>query len=753
MLALKVNVSARLFALIGAAFLASSACLDKRKKHSSVFLMLLCVMFLFSFYTAYRDQRPVFTVNKKGDVTGVVSNDPNYQPDKNRTVVHLKDVAIDGAAFPYKAYVYVYGNNEDMLYEYGQTLSLPQASLWIPDGQTNPDGFDFNAYLWRKGIAVCASSSISKIEIVSEKPGFTRSLYRFGDFLSERFDGLFPKNAGVMRALLLGDRSGLDDETYENFQEAGVAHLVALSGLHVTCVAVFFECLLMMFLIPAKPRGVITVIFIFLYTRMTGASASLMRAAIMYALVVMGRFSGYPSDLLTRLSFAFLIQLIINPLAVQDTGMQLSYLSVLSLALMTKPIRGLFPNLRSGRKDGESIPIVLYHNTADAISASAAIQMGTLPSMAKLFHSVPVLSVPVNFVVVPMGLFTVYIGASSLILSFVSMDAAMLLGKAADAVWSWILFLTDWVSGISFHMMNVRAWNAWAVLAYFVLMALASPFITKERRASAVRTCLAGAMAAIMLLWPAPVHEGVEIVFLDAGYADSCVVLANNNAYVYDCGKDNEITADFLTGMGANVKGIFVSHPDVDHAGGLNEIVRRYPDAEIYVSECWDKMEVGELVQKAVSGKTLHYLSAGDEILLSDGVKAEVVWPETGFTPKEDNDGSLVLNILYEEASALLTGDITERVDKYISADADILKVAHHGSRKATSETMLSAVTPEIAVISVSSNGHGHPTEEVLARLKDINCAVYRTDECGAITVTMEKDGTYQIKTKLPLGG
>ncbi len=753
MLALKVNVSARLFALIGAAFLASSACLYKRKKHSSVFLMLLCVMFLFSFYTAYRDQRPVFTVNKKGDVTGVVSNDPNYQPDKNRTVVHLKDVAIDGAAFPYKAYVYVYGNNEDMLYEYGQTLSLPQASLWIPDGQTNPDGFDFNAYLLRKGIAVCASSSISKIEIVSEKPGFTRSLYRFGDFLSERFDGLFPKNAGVMRALLLGDRSGLDDETYENFQEAGVAHLVALSGLHVTCVAVFFECLLMMFLIPAKPRGVITVIFIFLYTRMTGASASLMRAAIMYALVVMGRFSGYPSDLLTRLSFAFLIQLIINPLAVQDTGMQLSYLSVLSLALMTKPIRGLFPNLRSGRKDGESIPIVLYHNTADAISASAAIQMGTLPSMAKLFHSVPVLSVPVNFVVVPMGLFTVYIGASSLILSFVSMDAAMLLGKAADAVWSWILFLTDWVSGISFHMMNVRAWNAWAVLAYFVLMALASPFITKERRASAVRTCLAGAMAAIMLLWPAPVHEGVEIVFLDAGYADSCVVLANNNAYVYDCGKDNEITADFLTGMGANVKGIFVSHPDVDHAGGLNEIVRRYPDAEIYVSECWDKMEVGELVQKAVSGKTLHYLSAGDEILLSDGVKAEVVWPETGFTPKEDNDGSLVLNILYEEASALLTGDITERVDKYISADADILKVAHHGSRKATSETMLSAVTPEIAVISVSSNGHGHPTEEVLARLKDINCAVYRTDECGAITVTMEKDGTYQIKTKLPLGG
>ncbi len=753
MLALKVSLSACLFALIGAVFAVFSALLYKKKKHVSVFLMLLCVMLLFSFYTTWRDQRPVFTVNKKGNVTGVVTGKPYYQPDKNRTIVHLTDVFIDGAAFPYKAYVYVYGNNEETLYEHGQTLSLPEASLWIPDGQTNPDGFDFNAYLWRRGIAVCASSSVSKIEILSEKASFTRSIYRFGNFLSERFDGLFTKNAGIMRALLLGDRSGLDDETYENFQEAGIAHLVALSGLHVTCVAVFFECLLMMFLIPAKPRGVITVVFIFLYTIMTGASASLMRAAMMYALVVLGRFSGYPSDLLTRLSFAFLIQLIINPLTVQDTGMQLSYLSVLSLALMTKPICGLFPNLKSRRKDGESIPIVLYNNTCDTFSGSAAIQLGTLPSMAKLFHSVPVLSVPINLLVVPMGLFTVYIGASSLILSFVSMDAAMLLGKAADVVWSWILFLTDWVSGISFHMMNARAWNGWAVCVYFAVMALASPFITKDRRTSSVRTCLAGVMAVIMLLWPAPVHKGVEIVFLDAGYADSCVILAENNAYVYDCGKDNEITADFLTGMGANVKGVFVSHPDVDHAGGLNEIVKRYPDAEIYVSECWDRMEVGELVQKAALGKTLNYLSAGDEITLSDGVKAHVVWPDTGFVPKEDNDGSLVLNIIYEEASALLTGDITERVDKYISADADLLKVAHHGSKKATSEELLSAVTPEIAVISVSSNGHGHPTEEVLARLKDINCQVYRTDVCGAITITMEKDGTYKIKTKLPLGG
>lgn len=753
MLALKTHLSVSVFIGLGAIAAALSALLRKRKKRLSVFLLLIAIMLLFSFYTENRSQLPSLFVNKKGNVTGVVSNNPVYQPDKNRTILYLDGVSIDDKPFDYKAYVYVYGNNEGRLYEYGDTLHLPEASLWLPDGRTNPDGFDFRAYLWRKSVALCASSSISKIEIVSEKANLTRGLYRLSAYLSERFDDLFPKNAGVMRALLLGDRSGLSDETYESFQEAGVAHLVALSGLHVSCVAMFFETLLLLFLVPAKPRWIITSGLIFLYTVMTGASASLMRAAMMYALLVIGRLSGDPSDLMTRLSFAFLIQLIINPLTIQDTGMQLSYLSVLSLALMTRPIRSLLPCFKGKRKDIQSIPLVLYNNTADAISSSAAIQLGTLPSMAKLFHSAPVLSVPVNLFVVPLGLLTVYIGASSLILSFASMDAAKLLGHAADFVWTAILFITDWVSGLSFAMLNIRAWSAACVIAYFSLMALASPFITENKRLSKTLTSLTALLAVVVILWPAPVHKGLDIVYLDAGYADSCVILAENDAYIVDCGKDNEITADYLTSIGANVKGIFISHPDIDHAGGIREILKRYPKAEVYVSECWERMDVGELVQSALSHRKLHYLKAGDVVTLSGGASAHVVWPEADFTPKEDNDGSLVLNIVYAEASALFTGDITERVDKYALCDTDILKISHHGSKKATSEAFLSAATPEIAVISVSSNGHGHPTPEVLSRLKDINCDVYRTDECGAITITMHKDGTYNIKTELQAGG
>ncbi len=716
-------------------------------------MLLLCVMLLFSFYTSLRDQRPALSVNKKGDVTGVVSNNPLYQPDKNRTALYLDDVTIDGEQFPYKAYVYMYGYNEENVFEYGQTLNLPEAGLWLPDGRTNPGGFDFRSYLWRKDTAVCVSSSVSKTEIVSETNSLRRSLYRFNSYLSQRFDDVFPKNAGIMRALLLGDRTYLDDETYESFQDAGVAHLVALSGLHVSCVAVFFESLLLLFLVPAKPRGAITVVLIFFYTIMTGASASLMRASMMYALFVVARFTGNPSDLLTRLSGAFLIQLIINPLTIHDTGMQLSYLSVLSLALMYKPLRAVFPYIRSKRADGESIPVILYNRFADAFSSSAAIQLGTLPSMSALFHSVPVLSVPVNLLVVPLGLMTVYLGASAIILSFAFMPMALMLGRVTDAVWTAILYLTKNVSDLSFALMNVRAWKTGIVFFYFALMALASPYMTEKRRVSGALTASLTCLAIAAVLWPTPVHKGLDIVFLDAGYADSCVVLAENDAYVVDCGKENEITADYLTASGVNVRGIFISHPDIDHAGGVGEILKRYPDAEIYVSGCWDKMEVGEVVSAALEGRKLHYLSTGDTVTLSGDITANVVWPDAGFAPKEDNDGSLVINVVYGNASALLTGDVTERADKYIQADVDVLKVAHHGSKKATSDVFLDAVTPEIAVISVSSNGHGHPTEEVLSRLSSRNCAVYRTDQSGAITISMLEDGTYRVKTELTPGG
>lgn len=251
---------------------------------------------------------------------------------------------------------------------------------------------------------------------------------------------------------------------------------------------------------------------------------------------------------------------------------------------------------------------------------------------------------------------------------------------------------------------------------------------------------------------PAPDREGLTFVFLDVGYADGCVMYAGRNAYVVDTGKDNGIVADYLTASGADVKGVFITHPDSDHAGGAAEILLRYPEAEVYVSECWDRMDVSETTKAALEGKKMHYLSAGDERLIGDGVNVCVLWPKTGYAPDSDNDGSLVLNIGYRGVNTILTGDITDEEDENLFADGDILKVSHHGSKYATTDTFLSRVTPAISVISVSSNGHGHPTPEVLSRLRAVGSEVYRTDECGAITINIDEQGEIHLSTMLSNG-
>ena len=147
-----------------------------------------------------------------------------------------------------------------------------------------------------------------------------------------------------------------------------------------------------------------------------------------------------------------------------------------------------------------------------------------------------------------------------------------------------------------------------------------------------------------------------------------------------------------------------------------------------------------------------HYLCQGDSVTLSGDVHMEILWPPEGFTPPNDNDGSLVARVMYEDFSLILYGDLTSAYDALCAQDSDAIKIAHHGSKHACSPEMLSLVSPEIAIISVGNNSYGHPTPEVLTRLKEGGAKVYRTDESGAIRLDVQANGDIQIQ-QYALGG
>ena len=216
-----------------------------------------------------------------------------------------------------------------------------------------------------------------------------------------------------------------------------------------------------------------------------------------------------------------------------------------------------------------------------------------------------------------------------------------------------------------------------------------------------------------------------------------------------DCGKNNGVLADYLTASGARLRGVFVSHPDSDHAGGLSEILERFPYVTVYVPECWDRMNVGAKTDALLKDARVKTLCAGETLALNRETNVEILWPYEDFSPSKDNDGSLVLRLSYGETKVLFMADLTDKYDAQAAADCDVLKVAHHGSKYATTEEMLSLASPDYAVISVAPNSYGHPTPEVLGRLESAGAKVYRTDENGAVIMDFGLSGEISVHTIL----
>jgi competence protein ComEC len=203
---------------------------------------------------------------------------------------------------------------------------------------------------------------------------------------------------------------------------------------------------------------------------------------------------------------------------------------------------------------------------------------------------------------------------------------------------------------------------------------------------------------------------------------------------------------------GLKLNGIVLSHPHADHAGGLSVILDSFRPDAIYVPAGWFDVEevappVAEGIEKARDMEIpIIELHTGDAIALSDAASLEVYSPDGRELPAEINDLSMLALVRCEEQTALFTGDLSQVGEPVFIPDTDVLKVAHHGSSKGTSERFLADASPDIAVISVGENNYGHPDEETLARLAASGAEIWQTRQWGAITLRHLGDG-WHIQT------
>ena len=742
-----------------AALLAASVALkDKRRPLAVALLMPVAFVAGMCRYTLVREAIPAVETRYSVEMTGRIVSEPFTNPDTGRVIAQFQLESADGEPSALRLRLYLRGDEAPLReIDFGQRLALT-GHIWACDPPTNPWEFDFGEYLRRDGMAAYATAKIEDVTIMGTQRDARSAVVSVRRAVGARIDALFPRGAAMVRALVLGDRSLLSDEMRDAMNRTGTAHLISISGLHVIVLAAMLSLLLGLFM-PRRRANALTLLFLIPYGVLIGFNAPFARALVMFAIVAFAPMAGLLSDSVTRLAAAMLVYLLARPLDIGDAGFALSFGASAGLILLTPPLtEALGIDRLRRRKPPARRSLRLLRALAlylpELLCASLAAQLATLPAVVAWFGVQSVVSLPFNLVCVPLCMLGYLCSLAALALSLVCAPLGEMIARAPEALFAALSAVTRWSGSLPQTVVRIGRYPAALVLAHAVVLLAASNLSLlpqKAKRFLPAALVLLAALSSLLTFtraWP------FSIAFLDADQADCAVVRSRGRTYLIDVGDTYTPAADYLSATCLHLDGIVLSHPHQDHAGGLKDVLTAFRPDAIYVPEGWfDAADVAPAILEGIDmarrmGVPVVELRAGDQIALSGAATLTVYAPAAGEEPASVNDMSLLAQVRCEGQAALFTGDLSQAGEPPLIPDADILKVAHHGSDKGTSQRLLEACTPDIAVISVGENSYGHPGEETLGRLADSGARIYQTRERGAITLTWI-GGKWRVETYL----
>lgn len=665
---------------------------------------------------------------------------------------------VDAEAKEEKMGVILYFDKEEKCPDKGDMIR-GTGKLEKMESATNPGQFDMGKYYHARGIDYILWPDEMVIE--SRFSSYEKLLQKFRDGLISVYHRyLTQRDAAVICAILLGDRTLLDEDTQALYQKVGIVHILAISGLHISMIGMGIFCFFRRLGTGLHFSSCAAAFIVLSYGVMTGFGPSTERAVTMFLIKMGAVYMGRSYDMLSALSLAALIIFFRQPLMITQSGVQFSFAAVLSIGVLWPAMKQVLSEGENGgnqQKKNSSLKIRILNH----VGPSAAVTVGTLPLAAFYYGEIPLVSVFLNLIVLPMMEWLVPTGLVLGLAGFFWGPAARFLAGSVHIMLALNYDLCKLASEIPFAVWRTGVPPSGLVAAYYialvVFIALAASMNSPRlvRFSGSCRKWLVVCLIAGGLILVPFRRMSPMIAFLDVGQGD-CIFIRTPSAvtWLVDGGSSDVRNVGkyriepFLNYYGEEgVDYACVTHGDEDHMSGIRELLAENKVGHLVLTGAAKKdpscMELAALASEK-DIETI-YIASGDCWKSGEWI-FECLSPMIEKTEADKNDSSMVLKLQAGKTDFLLTGDISEKAEVRLDAEklagTDVLKVAHHGSGSSSSREFLETTGAKMAVISCGKNNrYGHPAEETLERLKAAGMDIVMTMEKGAVLMRYDNRG------------
>lgn len=634
--------------------------------------------------------------------------------------------------------------------KYGDSLYI-EGEFKQPEEARNYKGYNYKQYLKTKKII--GTVELEKAKILKSSNG--SFIHNIQKYIKDTINGTLTDEEGnLLLAILLGDKDKLSEDIQESFKTSNLSHMLAVSGAHVSYIILGLTYVLQNSIIGKKNGKIVCIFFLLVFMAITNFTPSVTRACIMAILTLFSSIIYRKSDVYTNISVAALITLIFNPYSLLDLGFQLSYGGTIGIIIFIKRIQEKKSNSK----------VINYIKQMALVSIYANIII--IPIMMYHFNTVSFTFIISNIMASPILVIIVITGFLFIITSITAKPLTRLIAIFIKPILSILIKISQICSKLPFSNILVVTPYMFNVISYYAIIL----YCIKSKKNNKCKIIIGLLIVLILINFIIYIFpQKLRIFFIDVGQGDSTLIITPDKKTVlidgggsdsFDVG-EKVLLPYLLDRRILKIDYVLISHFDTDHCGGILTIMEKVKVKNIIISEQAEHSENYERFKKLMIHKKIRLIEVkkGDKIKIGRYSEFKILFPTSRLLSENPlNNNSIVAQFNYNNFKMLFTGDIEKLAEQQIlkaekaEIRADILKVAHHGSKTSSIPEFIKAVKPKIALIGVGKNNtFGHPNQQTIKNLENIKCRIYRTDLQGEIIIKIDQKGRMNVKSKLKI--